>query len=75
MRMADDVIIAELQVARPQSLPRTLSCMAIPLRDNKRNIVGAIESIRDITLQKTTEIAIRESDSSIQRVNSPDRKT
>jgi PAS domain S-box-containing protein len=60
VRMAGDVIIAETQGALPQGLSRTLSRTAIPLRDNKRNIVGALESIRDITLQKNAEIALLE---------------
>ena len=53
---------------QPQGHPRVISCKATPLQKNKGNVVGAIESIRDITTQKTEEIARQENDAFLQRV-------
>ena len=40
---------------------RWLSFLASPLRDDKGRIIGAIETLQDITQRKTAEIALRES--------------
>ena len=40
---------------------RWLSFLASPLRDDKGRVVGAIETLQDITQRKSAEIALRES--------------
>ena len=44
-----DIVVAETQMAGPDGLFRTVSCRAMPLRDDKGSVIGAIESIRDST--------------------------
>jgi PAS domain S-box-containing protein len=46
-----------------------LSVTASPLRDHEGHIVGAIESMRDITSRKRTELALRRSEERVRLVN------
>jgi PAS domain S-box-containing protein len=54
-----DILIADTTQPRPKGHPVTLMGMASPLYDRQGNVVGAIESIRDITLLKTREEELR----------------
>ncbi len=57
-----DLLIAETTLPRPQGREVTLLGKASPLYDPEGNIVGAIESIRDITDLRKAELSLRESE-------------
>jgi PAS domain S-box-containing protein len=61
------VITAEARFAKPRGVAKILSCKAVPVHDNKGNVIGAIESMYDITPQKTAEHALHESEVRLQR--------
>ncbi|MGA2104271.1 PAS domain S-box protein [Methanoregula sp.] len=61
------VITAETRSARPLGVAKILSCKAVPIHDNKGNVIGAIESMSDITPGKTAEHAREESEIRFQR--------
>jgi len=54
-----DVLIAEADVPVGGGTPRTLWGIARPLYDSKGNIVGAIESIRDVSERKQMEETVK----------------
>ncbi|NTW77465.1 MAG: PAS domain S-box protein, partial [Syntrophaceae bacterium] len=56
-----DVLLAEAEVP-VRGVPHFLWGKAGPLYDSHGNIVGAIESVRDITDRKRMEVALRESE-------------
>ncbi|MEN6621796.1 MAG: PAS domain S-box protein [Smithella sp.] len=56
-----DVLLAEAEVP-VRGIPRTLWGKARPLYDGGGNIVGAIESVRDITDRRKMETALKESE-------------
>ncbi len=62
-----NVMRAETRFTKLMGLSRILSCKVSPIQDNKGNIVGAIESICDITPQRTAEKALQESEVRLQR--------
>ncbi|MDD1730021.1 MAG: PAS domain S-box protein [Methanospirillum sp.] len=53
------MLVAETTNARPKGKKAELWGMATPLTDIEGNVIGAIESIRDITELKETEKALR----------------
>jgi len=55
----NDNLIAETDLPRPKGRPMTISGKASPLYNKDGEIVGAIESIRDITSQKVAEDELR----------------
>ena len=55
-----DTLLAEVVSLRWWN--RSLSCRARPIYDSRGRVLGAIESLRDITEQKRAEIAIRQSE-------------
>ncbi len=57
-----DVLIAETTIDNFRGKKVYLWGKAAPLYDKDGNIIGAIETIRDITDQKMSELAIRESE-------------
>jgi PAS domain S-box-containing protein len=57
-----DVLIADTSLPRPKGKQLTLMGKASPLYDRHGVIIGAIESIRDITEMKTAEESLRESE-------------
>ena len=57
-----DMFEAEVTISLPESLPKTLWVKAGMLYDQNCKIVGAIESIRDITLRKEVDMKLRESE-------------
>lgn len=59
LRHEGRILVAETTKARPKGLEKVLWGMATPLTDAKGNVIGAIESIRDITEVKKTEKALR----------------
>jgi PAS domain S-box-containing protein len=56
-----DVLLAEAEVP-VRGVPHTLWGKARPLYDSNSNVVGAIESVRDITQRRRMEVALRESE-------------
>jgi len=58
----DETICAETHIDNLAGREVYLWCIATPLRDSRGNVVGAIESIRDITQIKSAEIKIRASE-------------
>lgn len=54
-----DTLTADTSLPRPKGQPRTLMGMASPLYDRQGIIVGAIESIRDITDRKRIEMELQ----------------
>jgi len=54
-----DVLIAETDMPRPKGRQLTLMGKASPLYDQGGHIIGAIESIRDITARKLAEDELR----------------
>ena len=64
----EDTLIAETTLPRPKGKPVTLMGKASPLYNRKGEIVGAIESIRDITDRKQAEEKILESEKFIRDV-------
>ena len=58
----DHTIIAETPVSLSNGRSLYLWGMAGPIYDDQGNIVGAIESLRDMTSQRETEFAIRDSE-------------
>ncbi len=54
-----DVLIAETDLPRPKGERKVLMGKASPLYNQKDEIIGAIEAIRDITVVKQTEDEIR----------------
>jgi|GEM_PF-366047 len=61
VRREGDVLLAEAEVP-VRGVPHFLWGKAGPLYDSHGNIVGAIESVRDITDRKRMEVALRESE-------------
>ena len=61
----NDVVIAETQVAKLKGKTAVLWAKASAIRDKKNEIIGAIETIRDITAIKNTENALRHSESKL----------
>jgi PAS domain S-box-containing protein len=57
-----DILIAETELPHPRGRQRTLVGKASPLYNNRGEVVGAIETIRDITGLKHAELALRESE-------------
>ena len=57
-----DVLIADTTLPHPNGKPVTLMGKASPLYNRQGEIIGAIESIRDITEQKKVEGALQESE-------------
>jgi PAS domain S-box-containing protein len=58
LKRTNDLIIAETGMPGPTGEMRTLWVKVSPLYDDKRNKIGAIKSIRDITDRKATELAL-----------------
>jgi len=56
-----DVLLAEAEVP-VRGIPRTLWAKAGPLYDDHGNVIGAIESLRDITERRRMEAVLRESE-------------
>lgn len=56
-----DVLLAEAEVP-VRGIPHTLWGKARPLYDSNGSIIGAIESVRDITDRRRMEVALRESE-------------
>jgi PAS domain S-box-containing protein len=54
------ILIAETTSAHPKNTPKSFLCKASLLMDKKGNVIGAIESIRDITQQKLDESRLRD---------------
>ena len=63
-----DILIAETILSRLRGKPVTLMAIASPLYDRQGKIVGAIESIRDITERKQAEDALKESEEKYRNV-------
>ncbi len=61
----NDVVIAETQVAKLKGKTAVLWAKASAIRDKKDEIIGAIETIRDITAIKSTENALRHSEAKL----------
>jgi PAS domain S-box-containing protein len=57
-----DILIADTSLPRPKGKPLTLMGKASPLYNRQGEIIGAIESIRDITEMKKAEECLRESE-------------
>lgn len=59
-----DLLITETDtdLLRPDGTHAFLAARASPLRDVQGNIIGAIESIRDVTLRKKAEIGLKQSE-------------
>lgn len=55
-------ISAETNYPKHQGVPMTAWCIASPLFNEKSEIIGAIESIRDITVQKENEEKLKKSE-------------
>jgi PAS domain-containing protein len=62
IRREGNILFGENYVPCLRGEPRFLFGTAARLRDHEGNIVGAIESIRDITAQKKLEEALRKSE-------------
>nr|WP_320160312.1 PAS domain S-box protein [uncultured Methanoregula sp.] len=54
-----DVLIAETDLPRPQGQPIVIMGKASPLYNPAGEIIGSIESIRDITTRKNAELELR----------------
>jgi PAS domain S-box-containing protein len=54
------ILIAETMSAHPKNTQKIFLCKASQLTDKRGNIIGAIESIRDITQQKHDEDRLKE---------------
>jgi PAS domain S-box-containing protein len=63
-----DILIADTIHPHPKGKPITLLGKASPLYNRQGEVVGAIESIRDITERKRAEDAIRESEEKFRRI-------
>ena len=63
-----DTLVAETTLPRPRGKPATLMGKAGPLYNRKGEIVGAIESIRDISDRKQAEEKIQESEKFVRDV-------
>ncbi len=63
-----DVLTAETSIEKYQKKRIYLWSKATPLYDQDNNIIGAIESIRDITKIKEKEIALNESESKFKEI-------
>ncbi len=63
-----DVLIAETSLPHPLGTKKILLGKASILYDNKGDVEGAIESIRDITERKTVEIALEASEQQYRNV-------
>lgn len=59
IRREGDVLIAETDLPRPKGVHKVLTGRASPLYNESGEIVGAIESIRDVTEQKHAEDELR----------------
>jgi PAS domain S-box-containing protein len=57
-----NVLIADTSLPQPKGKPLTLMGKASPLYNRQGEIIGAIESIRDITQMKNAEERVRESE-------------
>ncbi|HVO66677.1 MAG TPA: PAS domain S-box protein [Syntrophales bacterium] len=68
VRQEGDVLLAEASVPVRGGEIRALWGKARPLYDSKGNIVGAIESIRDVTERKQAEESLRESEERYRRM-------
>ena len=65
-----DTLFTETNVPFVRGRNRVLWGKASPLYDTQGNVVGAIESIRDITERKEAEEAIRESEQRLRQITS-----
>ncbi len=63
IRKENDIILAETDLLLRGWETRSIAAKARPLYDSAGNVVGAIESIRDITLLKKTQEMLRDSES------------
>ena len=63
-----DILIAETSLPRPLGTKKILLGKASILYDNKGDVAGAIESIRDITERKAVEIALEASEQQYRNV-------
>jgi PAS domain S-box-containing protein len=54
------ILIAETTSAHPKNTPKIFFCKASQLTDKRGNVIGAIESIRDITQQKRDEDRLKD---------------
>lgn len=57
-----DILVTETDVHRPDGTDLILAGKASPLRDVAGNVIGAIESIRDITHSKKAEHELKQSE-------------
>ncbi len=57
-----DILLAETEVCLRGGEDRVLSCKARPLYDSTGKIIGAIESVRDVTEIKKTQEMLRDSE-------------
>ena len=55
-----DIFAADTQIAGPDGPFRTISCTAMPLRDTKGEVIGAIETIRDRAKPEQAGEALRQ---------------
>jgi len=69
-----NILIAETSLPKPLGKRSVLFGKASPLYDKKGHVVGAIESIRDITEQRRTEEAVRNAEEKFSKafLSSPD---
>lgn len=65
----NDIIIVEVMVPRLRGKPAILWGKATPLYDSHGRVVGAIETIRDITARKLSEERIREAREELQALS------
>jgi PAS domain S-box-containing protein len=74
LRHIGRILVAETLDARPKDRKTYLWGMATPLTDSKGTVIGAIESIRDITELKETERTLRVSQEKYSKLfhSSPD---
>jgi PAS domain S-box-containing protein len=64
-----DLLIAETDLPRPKGKPVSLWGKASPLYDEKGRVVGAIESIRDITDRKQAETTVKTANERLNLMN------
>ena len=64
----EDAVIAEVEVVALPGGSRHVWAKAVALRDATGSIIGAIETIRDVTDRHRTEMALRESEAMFRRI-------